>query len=114
MSSLLRKQRFSSVRARSRVRDFSGIQVAALCFALLLLATIPVWTHSLPPLADYINHLARMHVIATRGNDANLSAYYFIEWQIIPNLMMDAVVPVLARATNIYLAGQLFTVASFT
>jgi hypothetical protein len=102
------------VPARPRARDFSGTQVAAFCFVLLLLTTIPVWTHSLPPLADYINHLARMHVIATRGNDANLSAYYFIEWQIIPNLMMDAVVPVLARATNIYLAGQLFTVASFT
>jgi hypothetical protein len=96
------------------VRDFSGIQVAALCFALLLLATIPVWTHSLPPLADYINHLARMHVIATMDKDASLSAYYFIEWQIIPNLMMDIVVPVFARAMNVYLAGQLFTVVSFT
>ena len=114
MSSLLRKQRFSSVRARPRVRDFSGIQVAALCFALLLLTTIPVWTHSLPPLADYINHLARMHVIATKGDDPNLSAYYLVEWQIIPNLMMDIVVPLFARTTDVYFAGQLFTVASFT
>jgi len=113
-SLLVKKRNFSAVRARPRVRDFSGIQVAALCFALLLLATIPVWTHSLPPLADYINHLARMHVIATRGKDANLSAYYFVEWQIIPNLMMDIVVPALARATNVYFAGQLFTVVSFT
>jgi hypothetical protein len=110
---LVRKPSFSPVRARSRVRDFSGVQVAALCFALLLLATIPVWTHSLPPLADYINHLARMHVIAMSGKDANLSAYYYVEWQIIPNLMMDIIVPVFARATNVYLAGQLFTVASF-
>ena len=114
MSSLLRKQRISSVRARPRVRDFSGIQVAALCFALLLLTTIPVWTHSLPPLADYINHLARMHVIATKGDDPKLSAYYFVEWQIIPNLMMDIVVPLFARTTDVYFAGQLFTVASFT
>lgn len=99
---------------RARVRGFSGIQIAALCFVLLLLTTIPVWTHSLPPLADYINHLARMHVIAAMGKDASLSAYYSIEWQIIPNLMMDLVVPVVARVTNVYLAGQLFTVLSFT
>jgi hypothetical protein len=101
-------------RVRPRARDFSGLQVAALCFTLLLLATIPVWTHALPPLSDYINHLARMHVIATTSKDASLSSYYLIEWQIIPNLMMDIVVPVFARVMNVYLAGQLFTVISFT
>src|SRR5262245_56531721 len=54
-----------------------------------------------------------MHVIASIDRDANLSRYYEIDWQIIPNLMMDLVVPVLARATNVYLAGQMFTVACF-
>ena len=105
---------FRLLGARLGARDVSGLQVAVLCFALLLLATIPVWTHALPPLSDYINHLARMHVIATMGKDTSLSSYYLIEWQIIPNLMMDIVVPVFARAMNVYLAGQLFTVISFT
>src|SRR5262249_13589908 len=93
--------------------DFPAAQIAVLFLALLLLTTIPVWTHPLPPLADYVNHLARMHVIASIDRDANLSRYYEIDWQIIPNLMMDLVVPVLARATNVYLAGQMFTVACF-
>ncbi len=75
---------FPSAPHGTRVRGFSGIQIAALSFVLLLLTTIPVWTHSLPPLADYINHLARMHVIAAMGKDTSLSAYYSIQWQIIP------------------------------
>ena len=98
---------------RSPPSDFPAPQIAVLFLALLLLTTIPVWTHPLPPLADYVNHLARMHVIATIDRDANLSRYYEIDWQIIPNLMMDLVVPVVARATNVYLAGQIFTVACF-
>jgi len=98
---------------RFATSDFPPLQITVLFLALLLLITIPIWTHPLPPLADYVNHLARMHVIATGDHDTNLSRYYEIDWQIIPNLMMDLVVPILARATNIYLAGQIFTVVCF-
>ena len=100
-------------RPRPNVADFAGYQIAVLLAALVLFATIPVWTHPLPPLADYVNHLARMHVIATIDHDANLSRFYEVDWQIIPNLMMDLVVPIMARAVGVYLAGQLFTVACF-
>ena len=55
-----------------------------------------------PPLADYINHLARMHVIATIDADPDLARFYEIDWQVIPNLMMDLVVPVLERVMNVY------------
>jgi hypothetical protein len=94
---------------RLRVSEFSALQIAVLLCALLLVATIPVWTHPLPPLADYVNHLARMHVIATIDHDPTLSRYYEIEWQIIPNLMMDLIVPTVAGVVGVYLAGQLFT-----
>lgn len=99
--------------ANLRVAEFPATHIAVLFCVLLLLASIPVWTHPLPPLSDYINHLARMHVIATLGSDPYLPNYYQIEWQIVPNLMMDLVVPLLGRHMSIYLAGQLFTVASF-
>ena len=95
-----------------RVKDFSGPQLVVLFFVLALIAFIPVITHPLPPLEDYANHLARMHVIATIQRDRDLARFYEIDWQIVPNLMMDLVVPVLARFMNIYLAGQLFTVAA--
>lgn len=80
---------------------------------IILLASMPIWTHRFPPLSDYINHLSRMYVMASGAADANITRYYAIEWQIIPNLMMDLVVPWLGRVVNIYLAGQVFTVAMF-
>jgi hypothetical protein len=96
-----------------RLSNFSGPQVIVLFAVLALVAVIPVITHPLPPLEDYANHLARMHVIATISHDPYLARFYEIDWQIVPNLVMDMVVPVLARVMNVYLAGQLFTVAAF-
>jgi hypothetical protein len=95
-----------------RVKDFSGPQLLVLFLVLALIAVIPVITHPLPPLEDYANHLARMHVIATIDRDADLARFYEIDWQIVPNLMMDLVVPALAHFMSIYFAGQLFTVAA--
>ena len=81
--------------------------------AFTLLISIPIWTHPLPPLSDYVNHLARMHVIATLSKNPQLASFYEIDWQVIPNLTMDLIVPLLARVMNIYLAGQVFIVAMF-
>lgn len=102
-----------SGRMSYRVHDFSPAQVGVMLAVVLLLTSMPVWTHRLPPLSDYINHLARMFVIARGAEDANISRFYTVEWQIIPNLMMDLVVPPLGRVMNIYLAGQVFTIAMF-
>jgi hypothetical protein len=101
-----------AVRPR-RSAEFTGIQVAVLFAALTLVASIPIITHPLPPLSDYINHLARMHVIASIGRDADLARFYQIDWQIIPNLMMDVVVPRLTAFMTVYHAGQMFTIATF-
>jgi hypothetical protein len=40
----------------------------------------------------------------------DLSRFYNIEWQIVPNLMMDVLVPPLARMMSVYAAGQVFLV----
>jgi hypothetical protein len=42
-----------------------------------LVASIPIITHPLPPLTDYINHLARMQVIASIGHDSGESFKLF-------------------------------------
>ena len=81
--------------------------------AFTLLISIPIWTHPLPPLSDYVNHLARMHVIATLSKNPQLANFYEINWQVIPNLTMDLIVPLLARFMNVYLAGQVFIVGMF-
>jgi hypothetical protein len=84
--------------------------VLLLAFAALL-ALAPLLIFPVPPLADYPNHLARMHVIGSVGADPDLARYYEIRWRIIPNLAMDMVVPPLARIVDIYHAGQIYAVA---
>src|SRR5262245_44869392 len=90
----------------ARSRDFSVSQIGALFVALILLISIPIWTHPLPPLSDYVNHLARMQLIAELSNNHPIASFYELHWQVIPNLAMDLVVPSLARIVNVYLAGQ--------
>ncbi len=96
-----------------RASAFTGAQVLVMFLVFLLLISVPVWTHLLPPLSDYVNHLARMHVIATIDKNPNLAKFYQIDWAIIPNLTMDLVVPWLTRFVNVYVAGKIFTVAMF-
>jgi len=91
---------------RFRSSGISGGQIAILFAALTLLISIPIWTHPLPPLSDYVNHLARMHVIATLQTNPVLANFYELNWQVIPNLTMDLIVPQLARLMNIYLAAK--------
>src|ERR1035441_10567184 len=99
--------------SRSRAQGLSAPQIAVLFAACTLLILIPIWTHPLPPLSDYVNHLSRMHIIATLATNPLLANFYAIEWQVIPNLTMDMIVPQLARFMNIYLAGQVYIVGMF-
>ena len=96
-----------------RTSGFTGAQALVMFLVCLLLISIPIWTHPLPPLSDYVNHLARMHVIATIDKNPNLAKFYQIDWAIIPNLTMDLVVPWLTRFVNVYVAGKIFTVSMF-
>jgi hypothetical protein len=98
---------------RDQPGDFTLGTVAALFVLLLAITSIPIVLHPWPPMSDYINHLARMQVIATINSDPDLARFYEIDWQVIPNLMMDLIVPSLARLMNIYLAGQIYTISSF-
>ncbi len=96
-----------------RKTDFSGRQVLVFFTALTFLISIPIWTHRLPPISDYVNHLARMHVLKTISQNSQLAQFYDVHWQAIPNLTMDLLVPIFARAFNIYIAGQIFLVFMF-
>src|ERR1700680_3539385 len=98
---------------RDRSGDFTLGKVAALFILLLAITSIPIVLHPWPPMSDYINHLARMQVIANINTDPDLARFYEIDWQVIPNLMMDLIVPSLMRVMNVYSAGQIYTIASF-
>lgn len=100
--------------ARPRAADpISGRMIAGLFAVLLLITSLPVLLYPWPPISDYINHLARMYVIANVKSDPDLGRFYEIDWQVIPNLMMDLVVPPLLRFFNVYVAGQMYTLLTF-
>jgi hypothetical protein len=99
--------------SRPKNGDLSGPAIALLFGAVMIALSLPIITHPLPPLSDYINHLATAHVVDAIGNDPDLGRFYRIEWQAIPNLMMDLVVPGLHRFMDIYMAGQIFTISIF-
>jgi hypothetical protein len=78
-------------------------------FALALtLAAVPVFSTVLPPLVDYPNHLARMHLLAVGGD-----AFYAVRWAALPNLAEDLIVPPLARLVPLDVAAKLFLVMIF-
>ena len=77
---------------------------------LMVAAVTPVFSVQVPPLADYINHLARMYILTNLDNDPLLAKFYGVQWAVIPNLVMDLIVPAIAKHVNIYLAGQSFVV----
>lgn len=99
-------------RAR-RAGDFAPRTIAVLFVLLAAVAAMPVLTNPLPPLSDYVNHLARMHVIAVRNSDPLLANFYEVHWAVIPNLVMDLIVPVLHRWMDVYLAGEIFLISIF-
>lgn len=86
----------------------TGRRLAAGFALLLALALLPLVSVRVPPLLDYPNHLARMHILIDAGRSAELARAYEIRWSPLPNLAMDAVVPVLARILPLDLAGRGF------
>jgi len=102
-----------AVGQHARAGHFGAGQIAALFAVLAVIASIPILLYPWPPLGDYINHLSRMHVIATIDRDPDLALFYEVHWQVIPNLMMDLIVPALDRVMNVYLAGQVYTIMTF-
>ncbi len=103
----------SALMTRIAKRDWTVAQGVVIFFVFLLISIIPLLTHPLPPLEDYANHVSRMQVMADHGQNAFLAKYYEIDWEVLPNLMMDLIVPSIAKVVNVYLASQLFTVAIF-
>ena len=76
--------------------------------ALLAIVSAPLFSTVLPPLVDYPNHLARLHLIAEGGNN-----FYAVRWAPLPDLAADLIVPALAQIMPLALAGKLFVLLIF-
>ena len=101
----------STTLLRDEARDSLASRPFALplAHAACLTATlIPLMAAKVPPLTDYLNHLARMDVMARLGSDPVLEGIYQVEWKAIPNLAMDVLVPPLVPLLGAETAGKLF------
>lgn len=87
--------------------------LAPVSLLLLAAAALPVLLPEVPPLGDYPNHLMRLHAVAYLDLDPDLQRFYRIQWGILPNLLMDVLVPPLGRLAGMDAAFKAFVVAMF-
>ena len=83
-----------------------GFFLIAMLLSMVLIA--PLWIVSALPLQDYPSHMARMHILVNLDSEPTLQHIYQTSWEIIPNLAMDLIVPVLASAMSLVVAGKVF------
>src|SRR5579862_571423 len=84
----------------------------ALFAILTVLSAVPLFLTELPPLLDYPNHLARMHLLPSLTSPV-LRTFYEVAWAPLPNLGMDGVVPFLALIMPLAWAGKAFILLTF-
>jgi hypothetical protein len=81
--------------------------------SLFVISFAPVLLVRIPAMIDYVNHLARMHVLfdaaAGRSNPA-----YVVDTRLYPNLAVDIIVPWLAQLVGVETATRIFLLASQT
>jgi hypothetical protein len=85
------------------------LQLGIAYLILLVAAALPLTLTTYLPLDDYHNHLARMHILVQDGADPVLNQFYRTNWQVVPNLAMDLLVPWLAQLMPLEDAARLFT-----
>jgi hypothetical protein len=89
--------------AAPRARGLLAVYVLLAAFTVS-----PLLWASVPPLADYPNHLARMWVLTHADRIAELAGNYTIHWRILPYMAMDVIVVALSWLMPVELAGRVF------
>ncbi len=82
----------------------SSLVLIGLLFAV---SVAPVLSVPIPAMIDYVNHLARMHLLVdAAAGQANPA--YEIYWRFYPNLAIDVIVPGLSHFVSVETASRLF------
>lgn len=84
-----------------------GDLVAALLLAAVV-ALVPLWSATVPPLLDYHNHLARQYILSRIDSSPWLAQWYITAWHASPYLVFDGLVQALAAFVPVDIAGRLF------
>jgi hypothetical protein len=88
-------------------RRHPALPLAVLLTLAIGAACAPLLLVSMPPLADYPNHLARMMVLAHLPAGGLAWPSYRQHWSLVPDLGMDLLVPPLLRFMSPEAAGRL-------
>ena len=75
--------------------------------AACALLIAPLLVVEAPPLLDYLNHLARIAILADGGADPVLASMYAPHWAVIPNLGLDILLTPLMRVMPPLTAGRI-------
>jgi len=78
--------------------------------AALLIA--PLWLVDLPAMPDLPAHLACFYLLAGGLKDPHLAHFYRLDWQFVPNLASEIVIPALSYVTGLVPAAKLFLSAA--
>src|SRR5437764_4437495 len=81
--------------------------------SLFVISLAPVLLVRIPAMIDYVNHLARMHVLVDAA-DGRSNPAYVVDSRLYPNLAVDIIVPLLAQLVSVETATRLFLLASQT
>src|SRR5260221_451170 len=103
-----RRRMPASMRAATDLPALGLRRFALLFAALFAAAAAPVLMCDTLPLFDYPNHLARMHILADLARSPDLQRFYEIAWRPVPDLAMDAIVPMLAQVMPLDWAAKAF------
>jgi len=83
--------------------------VTMLFYGLLtVIVLVPVFSVPIPCLGDYLNHLARIHVMESVDQSPALQRFYETHWRLVPYFGMDAPMVALSPLFGLYNAGRLF------
>jgi hypothetical protein len=80
--------------------------------AIACVLVAPILSISVPWFCDLFFHMARMAILEN-PQAPYVSDWYRMQWQLLPNLAMDLVVPTLARAMGVAAATRVFIALTF-
>ena len=87
---------------------FGRASTAVIYGFLATTVLIPIFSVRVPCLGDYLNHLARIHILLTIPRSPALQQFYDPHWHLVPYLGMDLFIAAAAQFMDIYAAGRLF------
>jgi hypothetical protein len=103
----------SATAVGSQNQSRSAWAIPAVYLTLAALALYPVLAVQVLALGDFLNHLARMHILSASAASPDLNRFYQVKWRLAPYMGMDSIFTVLSAIglKNIYAAGKLYIAA---